>query len=68
MKDLSFGQKILRSILVAIIVPFPLAACVWVARWESSPLKEPAHIVMAFVLPSALLLLGINLLYQVWKK
>ena len=68
MKKLSFRQKFLRSIFAAIIVPLPLAACVWVATWESSPLPGPAYIALAFILPGALVLLGAKLLYHVWRE
>lgn len=67
MKKLSAGQKVLCSVLAAIIVLLPLAACAWVVIGNNSWLEKPEYVAAALILPGVFVLFGIKLINRVWK-
>ncbi len=67
MRKLSVKQKVLRSILAAIITLLPFSACVLMLMGDNSPLREFWRVIAIFILPSAFVLFVTKLLIKAWR-
>lgn len=68
MEKLSLAQKFWRSVVVFIILPLPLAACLWAATGEDALLQGNCQVLIALILPITFLFFGFNLLKRAWKQ